>query len=162
MRLIDLPSEVVEDLCQEDRWRLDIDPGLDAKHEFFLSWRHFVTLPEKSSPYYESTEADLADFLTFDGFEVLLPVPRSHHPKIELIRLVPGEGHHTLTLFLHDSFHESYFNDAWAARYGFLAIADRYQKFGCTFYLASYYHFSYLIGADYEAAREVMQKKLNL
>jgi len=70
MRLIDLPSEVGEDLCQEDRWRLDIDPGLDAKHEFFLSWRNFVTLPEKSSPYYESTEADLADFLTFDGSTV--------------------------------------------------------------------------------------------
>ena len=161
MKLADLPSEAIEDLCQEDHWRLDIDPGFDAKHEFFLSWRYFIALPENSSPYYESTEADLADFLTFDGFEVLLPVPRSHHPNIELIRQIPSAGNQTLTLFLQDSFHESWFNDEWAARYGFLAVADRYQKFGCDFYLASYYHFSYLIGEDYEAARKAMQQKLN-
>jgi hypothetical protein len=161
LKLANLPKDVIDDLCQEDRWRLDIDPGLDAKHEFWMAWRHFVVLPEERPSYYESTEADLADFLTFDGFDVLLPVSRSHHPNIELIRLIPGVNHQTLTLFLHDSFHESYFNDAWAARYGFLAVADRYQQFGCDFYLASYYHFSYLIGEDYEAAREVMQQKLN-
>ncbi|XHX76340.1 MAG: hypothetical protein RBJ76_18085 [Stenomitos frigidus ULC029] len=69
--------------------------------------------------------------------------------------------HQTLTLFLHDSFHESYFNDEWSARYGFLAVADRYQQCDCAFYLASYYHFSYLIDADYETARAVMQRKLN-
>ncbi|UBF23681.1 hypothetical protein K9N68_18080 [Kovacikia minuta CCNUW1] len=161
MKLADLPKEVIDDLCQEDSWRLDIDPGFDAKHEFWMAWRHFVVLPEERPSYYEATEADLADFLTFDGFEVLLPVPRSHHPHIERIRLIPSQGQQTLTLFLHDSFYESWFNDAWAARYGFLAVADRYQKFGCDFYLASYYHFSYLIGADYEAAREVMQRKLN-
>jgi hypothetical protein len=161
MKLADLPQAVIDDLCGENYWRLDIDPGFDAKHEFFLSWQHFVALPEECPSYYESTEADLADFLNFDGFEVLLPVPRSHHPNIELIRLIPGEGHQTLTLFLHDSFHESWFNDQWAARYGFLAVADLYQKFSCDFYLASYYHFSYLIGEDYEAAKVVMQKKLN-
>jgi len=31
MQLADLPDEVIADLCQDDRWRLDIDPGLDAK-----------------------------------------------------------------------------------------------------------------------------------
>ncbi len=162
LKLANLPQEVIDDLCQDDRWRLDIDPGLDAKHEFWMVWRHFVALPEERPAYYESTEADLADFLTFDGFDVLLPVSRSHHPSIELIRLIPGVNHQTLTLFLHDSFHEDYFNDAWAARYGFLAIADRYQQFGCDFYLASYYHFSYLIGEDYETAKAVMQRKLNV
>lgn len=159
MKLADLPKEVIDDLCQEDDWRLDIDPGFDAKHEFWMAWRHFIVLPEERPSYYEATEADLADFLTFNGFEVLLPVPRSHHPRIELIRLIPGEGHQSLTLFLHDSFHESWFSDSWGARYGFLAVADRYQKFGCDFYLASYYHFSYLIGKDYEAAREVMLQR---
>ncbi|QZZ19933.1 hypothetical protein J5X98_21960 [Leptothermofonsia sichuanensis E412] len=159
MKLSDLPKEVIDDLCQEDDWRLDIDPGFDAKHEFWMAWRHFIILPEERLSYYEATEADLADFLTFNGFEVLLPVPRSHHPRIELIRLIPGEGHQSLTLFLHDSFHESWFSDSWGARYGFLAVADRYQKFGCDFYLASYYHFSYLIGTDYETAREVMLQR---
>jgi hypothetical protein len=161
MKLADLPPAVMEDLCQEDGWRLDIDPGLDAKHEFYLSWRHFLVLPEPRPTYYESSEADLADFLMLDGFAVLLPVARSHHPNIELIRLIPSADEQTLTLFLHDSYHESYFNDQWSARYGFLAIADRYQKFGCEFYLASYYHFSYLIGEDYKTAQDVMRRKLN-
>jgi hypothetical protein len=161
MKLSELPQEVIQDLCQDDRWRLDIDPGFDAKHEFYLSWQHFVRLPDPPSPYYESTEADLADFLTFDDFEVLLPVSRSHHPDIKLIRLIPCVEHQTLTLFLHDSFHDSFFQKERDARYGFLAVADRYQKFGCDFYLASYYHFSYLIGEDYEVARAVMRQKLN-
>jgi hypothetical protein len=161
MKLADLPQEAIDDLCQEDGWRLDIDPGYDAKHEFWMAWRHFLALPEERSAYYESTEADLADFLTFNEFEVLLPVSRSHHPHIELIRLIPGVGGQTLTLFLHDSFHQSNLNDPWAARDGFLAVADRYQKFGCDFYLASYYHFSYLINEDYETARAVINRKLN-
>lgn len=159
MNLANLPQDVIQDLCQEDKWRLDIDPGLDAKHEFFLSWQHFVALPEPS-PYYKPTDADLADFLNFDGFEVLLPVERSHHPDMELVRLIPSADQQSLTLFLHDSFHKSWFQDTWAARYGFLAVADRYQKFGCDFYLASYYHFSYLIGQDYETAQGIMRQKL--
>jgi hypothetical protein len=35
-------------------------------------------------------------------------------------------------------------------------VADRYQKFGCDFYLASYYHFSYLLNEDYEAGKKIM------
>ena len=30
MKLVDLPREVLDDLSQEDRWRLDIDPGFDS------------------------------------------------------------------------------------------------------------------------------------
>jgi hypothetical protein len=41
-----------------------------------------------------------------------------------------------------------------------MAIADRYKKFGCDFYLASYYHFSYLIGEDYEKATAALAQKL--
>ncbi len=47
------------------------------------------------------------------------------------------------------------------ARYGFLAVAERYQNHGCEFYVASYYHFSYLVGREYEMAREIMQQRLN-
>jgi hypothetical protein len=27
MKIIDLPQEVLDDLCQDEQWRLDIDPG---------------------------------------------------------------------------------------------------------------------------------------
>ena len=161
MKLANLPQEVLEDLCQDDLWRLDIDPGFDSKHEFWMVWRHFVALAKDTISYYESTEEDLADFLNFEGYNVLLPVSRTHHPFIKLIRLIPSSDNQSLTLLLHDSFHENWFSDASGARYGFLAIADRYQKFGCDFYIASYYHFSYLIGADYQKAQEIMASKNN-
>lgn len=156
MKLADLPQEVMDDLCQDNLWRLDIDQGFDSKHEFWMEWRHFVTLPTGQSSFSEATEDDLAEFLVFEGYEVLLPVYRNHHPFIKLIRLIPSSDHQTLTLFIHDSFHQDWFQDSWGARYGFLAIADRYQKFGCDFYIANYYHFSYLIGADYKKGREIM------
>ena len=161
MKLADLPKEVIGDLCQDDYWRLDIDPGFDSKHEFWMVWRHFVALPEEASRVYESTENDLAEFLNFDSFDVLLPVSRTHHPHIRLIRLIQSKDEKALTLFLHDSFHQEWFKDSWGARYGFLAVADRYQKFGCDFYLASYYHFSYLINEDYEIAKRMMAENSN-
>lgn len=61
-----------------------------------------------------------------------------------------------LTLFVHDSFHQDWFKDSWGARYGFLAVADRYEKFGCDFYLASYYHFSYLLNEDFQKAQNIL------
>ena len=39
---------------------------------------------------------------------------------------------------------------------GFLAVADRYQRFGCDFYLASYHHFCHLLKDDYEAAQRLL------
>jgi hypothetical protein len=156
MRLRDLPQEVLDDLSQEDRWRLDIDPGFDSKHEFWMAWRHFLVLPEPTASGAPATEEVLADFLTMHSFDVLLPVPRSHHPFIHCLRLIPSADTRTLTLFLHDAYLQAWFRDARAARYGFLAVADRYEKGGCHFYLASYYHFAYLLQEDYEAAKHIM------
>ncbi|MFM9266661.1 hypothetical protein [Tychonema sp. BBK16] len=159
MKLTDLPQDVLDDLCRDQEWRLDIDPGFDSKHEFWMAWHHFLKLPEQS--YCESTEEDLAEFLTVEGYNLLLPVERSHHASIDPIRLIPSADGQTLTLFLQDSYHCDWFTDPSDARYGFLAICDRYQKFGCDFYIANYYHFSYLIGRDYEAAVAMLTQKLD-
>lgn len=153
MKLADLPPDVIDDLSSEQRGQLDIDPGFDSKHEFWMAWRRFLV------PCSSDDEQELAEFLNFDGFDVLLPVPRNHHPFIKLIRLIPSSDEKTLTIFLHDSFHEDWFKDQLGARYGFLAVADRYQKFGCDFYLANYYHFSYLINSDYEEASRIMVQR---
>ncbi len=167
MKLVELPSEVIKDLCQEDKWRLDIAPGFDSKHEFWMVWRHFIALRKLTA--YSEAEAeveaeaeDLAEFYNLDGVEVLLPVPRSHHPFMKIIRCLPSADGQTLTIFVHDSYHKSWFTEEEDARYGFLAIADRYQKYGCDFYLASYYHFAYLLNQDYETAREMMREKLGI
>jgi hypothetical protein len=158
MKLSDLPQTVLDDLCQDGQWRLDIDPGFDSKHEFWMAWHHFLKIHESS--HYSGTEEDLAEFLHLDGYEVLLPVPRSHHSSIHPIRLIPSADQQTLTLFLQDIYHRDWFTKPTDARYGFMAIADRYKKFGCDFYLASYYHFSYLIGEDYEKATAALAQKL--
>ena len=44
MKLTNLPKEVIADLNDRDRWRLDVDYGFDAKHEFFQSWNRFKKL----------------------------------------------------------------------------------------------------------------------
>jgi hypothetical protein len=159
MKLADLPQTVLDDLCQEQQWRLDIDPGFDSKHEFWMAWHHFLKLPNQS--YFSRSEDSLAEFLTLEGYHLLLPVPRSHHADIDLIRLVPSADQQSLTLFLQDSYHRDWFTKPTDARYGFLAIADRYQKFGCDFYIASYYHFAYLVGRDYETAIAILTQKLS-
>ncbi|MEG4624798.1 hypothetical protein Q5691_10990 [Microcoleus sp. w1-18aA5] len=158
MQLMDLPQDVLDDLCQDQQWRLDIDPGFDSKHEFWMAWHHFLKLPEES--YFEIAEDSLADFLTVEEYNLLLPVPRSHHASIDPIRLISSADQQTLTLFLQDSYHRDWFTKPSDARYGFLAICDRYQKFGCDFYLASYYHFAYLLGKDYEVAVAILTQKL--
>lgn len=159
MKLADLPQAILDDLCQDNQWRLDIDPGFDSKHEFWMAWHHFLTLPEDS--YFPRTEDSLVEFLTIEGYNLLLPVPRSHHDSITPIRLLPSADQQTLTLFLQDSYHRDWFTQPSDARYGFIAIADRYQKFDYDFYLASYYHFAYLVGSDYETAVTVLTQKLD-
>ena len=134
MKLADLPASVIEDLCSDQKWRLDIDPGLDAKHEFWMCWRHFLVPFESTFSQDEELEEMRAEFINFEGFDVLLPVPRSHNPHIKLIRLMASHDEKTLTLFQHDSSHEYWFNDLDIARYGFLAVADRYSSFDCDFY----------------------------
>ena len=57
MKLTDLPQAVLDDLCQEDQWRLDIDPGFDSKHEFWMAWHHFLRIPDES--YYPKVESIL-------------------------------------------------------------------------------------------------------
>lgn len=50
MKPADLPVEEIADLYQ-DNWRLDVDPGVDSKHEFWMAWRHFIVLPEIRPPF---------------------------------------------------------------------------------------------------------------
>jgi hypothetical protein len=159
MQLADLPPAALADLCDETHWRLDIDPGFDTKHEFWMTWQHFLTVSDWVRAHGIHEDDVLAEFQTIEGYDILLPVPRSHHPDLHVLRLIPSADTQTLTLFLQDTFHKGWFRDAMAARYGFLAVADRYQQHGCDFYVASYYHFAYLLHHDYEVARRLLAEK---
>lgn len=156
MKITDLPASVLEELCQSEYWRIDIDPGFDAKHEFFIRWEYLLPNPRTD----DYTEGELAEFINFDGYDLLLPIGRAHHPHLHLLRLNANLDKNSLTLFLFDTYHSTWFSDISDARYGFLAVADRYQNHDCDFYVASYYHFSYLVGRDYELAQQIMQQRL--
>jgi hypothetical protein len=66
MKIAELSQVILDDLCDEQRWRLDIDPGFDAKHEFWLSWRHFLTISDWAQSQGISEDDVLADFITVE------------------------------------------------------------------------------------------------
>jgi hypothetical protein len=102
MKVADLPTLVIEELCQSEYWRIDIDPGLDAKHEFFLRWEYL--LPNSQTGNHE--QGEVAELINFDGYDVLLPIGQAHHPHIHLLRLHPSTDNNWLTLFLFDTYHD--------------------------------------------------------
>ena len=88
-------------------YNLDVDYGFDAKHEFFMSWGSFVTLPESNS-FYQSTEEDLAEFIEYENRFILLPVERKHYLCLSIIRAMISMDEQSITLFIHDSYHQDW------------------------------------------------------
>jgi hypothetical protein len=134
MKIAELPQAVLDDLCDEQRWRLDIDP-FDAKHEFWLSWHHFLTISDWAQSQGISEDDVLADFITVEEYNILLLYHAHTIHRCVIVRLIPSADAQSLTVFLHDTHHAVWFRDRWAASTD-LAVADRYQQYNCDFYLA--------------------------
>lgn len=45
MKVANLSASVIEELGASEYWRIDIDPGFDAKHEFFMRWEYLLPNP---------------------------------------------------------------------------------------------------------------------
>lgn len=77
------------------------------------------------------------EFLDVEGYPVLLPVPREHHPNITILRCIVGDGGRSLTIFLKDTTYVDRPEDElfWAGR---LAVCDKVP--GEAFYIAIVYH----------------------
>jgi hypothetical protein len=71
--------------------------------------------------------------MTIEGHAVLLPVERSQHANITIIRTIWSADGQSLTLFLKDTTH---YDDKFSS--GFLAVCDKIP--GETFFLAVVYH----------------------
>lgn len=82
------------------------------------------------------------EFMTVDGFSVLLPVGRSHHPNITILRCIESIDGETLTIFLKDTTYVEHprreFLDA-----GYVAVCDKFP--GEDFYIAIVYHEWFMI-----------------
>jgi len=78
------------------------------------------------------------EFMMIDGRPVLLPVERSHHDNITILRTIWSSNGDSLTLFLKDTT----YSDDWYMS-GFMAVCDRMK--GQDFYLAILYHEWFII-----------------
>lgn len=119
MKLSDLSPETLEKI-KLVRWDRIIE-----KHEEPEDW--------ESALKYEEPE-----FMEIDGYSVLLPVDKSHHPNISIIRAIWSEGRKSLTLFLSDT---TYDDDPFFS--GFMAVCDRMRNEN--FFIAILYHEWFII-----------------
>ncbi|WP_008318644.1 hypothetical protein [Leptolyngbya sp. PCC 6406] len=78
------------------------------------------------------------EFTMIEGRAVLLPVERSHHDNITILRTIWSADGNSLTLFLKDTT----YGDDWFMS-GYMAVCDRIPK--QDFYLAILYHEWFII-----------------
>ena len=73
------------------------------------------------------------EFLTIDDLPVLLPIPRSQHPNVKIVRSIWSADGNSVTIFLTDTTYDTDWHDI-----GFLAVCDKVA--GEEFWLAIVYH----------------------
>jgi hypothetical protein len=114
MKLAELSESALAQL-KSVRWDRIIE-----KHEGPFDWASVLRYSEP-------------EFLEIEGRWVLLPVDRSSHQNISILRTIWSEDGNSVTLFLKDT---TYDDDPFFS--GFLAVCDRLK--GEDFYLAVVYH----------------------
>jgi hypothetical protein len=119
MQLSELSLETLEKI-KSVRWDRIIE-----KHEGPERWSSVLE-------YYEP------EFLTIEGRSVLLPVEKSHHPNMTILRTIFSQDGNTLTLFLKDTTYD----DDWSIS-GFMAVCEKVA--GEEFFLATLYHEWFII-----------------
>lgn len=119
MRLSDLSAEVLEKI-KSAQWDRIIE-----KHEGPEDWASVMRYCEP-------------EFMIIEGRFVLLPVERSRHPNITILRCIWSADGKSLTLFLKDT---TYDDDPFSS--GFMAVCDRVA--GEDFFLAILYHEWFII-----------------
>ncbi len=123
MKLADLSPQVI-DRIKAYRWDRIIE-----KHEGPETWSSVLK-------YHDP------EFIVIDGYNVLLPVGREHHPNITILRFVVADNRETLIIFLKDTtFVENPKYELFEA--GFVAICDRLLNED--FFIAILYHEWFII-----------------
>ena len=120
MKISDLPLEVVTkiELRQYDQ--------IINKHEGPETWGSLINY----------------EFVTCNHYEVLLPINKEHHPNITIRRVIVGEDHQSLTIFLEDT---TYDEGIFAGR---VAVCNKFE--GEPFFVAILYHECFII-ENYQA-----------
>jgi hypothetical protein len=119
MKLTDLSPEILEKI-KTVFWDRIIE-----KHEGPEKWESVLR-------YFEP------EFIMIDEHPVLLPIEKSHHLNITVLRTIWSEDGNSLTLFLKDI---TYDDDPFMS--GYLAVCDKVV--GESFFLATVYHEWFII-----------------
>ncbi len=114
---------------------LDID-CLDAIKA--VRWDRIIEKHEGPEDWASVLEWYDPEFMIMEGRPVLLPIERSHHDNITILRTIWSEDGNSLTLFLKDTT----YGDDWFMS-GYMAVCDRMAN--QDFYLAILYHEWFII-----------------
>lgn len=68
-----------------------------------VRWDRIIEKHEGPEDWESVLKYEEPEFMEIDGYSVLLPVDKSHHPNISIIRAIWSEGRKSLTLFLADT-----------------------------------------------------------
>ena len=79
-----------------------------------------------------------SEIMFVNGYYVLLPVDKDHHPNIKILRCIVSDDSLTLTIFLKDTTHGNDWIDT-----GFVAILDKIPE--SELYLTIFYHEWFII-----------------
>ena len=77
-------------------------------------------------------EDHLVEFINVNGYDVLLPVYKEHHPNISILRCIVSDDKQSLTIFLKDTTYET------GIFAGYVAVCDKIP--GEEWYIAILYH----------------------
>jgi hypothetical protein len=119
MQLSELSLETLEKI-KLVRWDRIIE-----KHEGPEDWESVLKYSEP-------------EFMTIEGRSVLLPVEKTHHSSMTILRTIWSQDGNALTLFLKDITYD----DHWSSS-GFMAVCEK--PLGEEFFLATLYHEWFII-----------------
>jgi hypothetical protein len=134
LRLSDLSPETIAKL---KTYRYD---RIVEKHEGPEDWEWRLRGPDERPSWLlpgDDYQPDPAEFLRIAERDVLLPVGRSHHPNITILRTIVGDEGRSLTIFVKDTTYVQSADEEFFSA-GFMAVCDRVP--GEPFYIAHVYH----------------------
>jgi hypothetical protein len=113
MRLEDIAPNT---LAIMRKYRYD---SIIEKHEGPWTWDYLL-------------DDNLVDFISVNGYDVLLPIDKEYHPNIFILRCIVSEDKESLTIFLKDITYET------GIFAGYVTVCDKFPR--AEWYIAILYH----------------------
>ncbi len=115
----------------------DLSPAALEKIKL-VRWDRIIEKHEGPETWASVLRYEEPEFMEVEGHPVLLPVDKSHHPNISILRSIWSQDKKSLTLFLSDT---TFDDDPFFS--GFMAVCDLVKDE--SFFLAILYHEWFII-----------------